>query len=434
MAITVSKPPTLRGVIKAPGDKSISHRAVIFNSLAEGDAVVTNYSPGADCTSTVNVMRALGVRIEREPASDDSGDTLHITGASDDLAEPAVILDAGNSGTTMRLMSGVLCGREMLAVMTGDTSLNSRPMGRVVGPLRQMGAIIRGRSNDTLAPLVFSGGDLTAIDYYLPVASAQLKSTLILAALRARGQTELREIGKSRDHTERMLAAMGAKINVNGLSISVSPGPLTASDVQVPGGISSAAFWMVAAAVHPDAELFITDVGINPTRSGVLEALWSMGANIKLENVREVAGEPAADIVVRSSQLHGIDISGSILPLLMDEVPVLAVAAAMAEGTTRIRDAEELRVKETDRIEATTTWLRAAGIECEDHPDGMTIQGAGRIAGGTFGSSDDHRIAMSLGVAGLVGEGPVTILDAEVAGISYPEFWEEIDRLGGIAG
>ncbi len=434
MAITVSQPSTLRGVIKAPGDKSISHRAVIFNSLADGDAVVTNYSPGADCTSTVNVMRALGVQIEREPASDDSGDTLRITGASDDLAEPAVTLDAGNSGTTMRLMSGVLCGRDMLAVMTGDISLNSRPMGRVVEPLCRMGAVIKGRQNDTLAPLVFAGGQLKGIEYHLPVASAQLKSTLILAALRANGQARLHEIGQSRDHTERMLSAMGAQIEVDGLSISISPGLLTAADVEVPGDISSAAFWMVAAAVHPDAELCITDVGINPTRSGVLEALGSMGANIALENVREVAGEPVADIVVRSSQLQGIEISGSILPLLMDEIPVLAVAAAMAEGTTTIRDAEELRVKETDRIEATTTWLRAAGIECEDHPDGMTIQGAGRIAGGTFDSSDDHRIAMSLGVAGLVGEGPVTILDAEVAGISYPEFWKEIDRLGGIAG
>ncbi len=434
MAITVSQPSTLRGVIKAPGDKSISHRAVIFNSLADGDAVVTNYSPGADCTSTVNIMRALGVQIEREPASDDSGDTLRITGASDDLAEPAVTLDAGNSGTTMRLMSGVLCGRDMLAVMTGDSSLNSRPMGRVVEPLCRMGAVIKGRRNDTLAPLVFAGGQLKGIEYHLPVASAQLKSTLILAALRANGQARLQEIGQSRDHTERMLSAMGAQIEVDGLSISISPGPLTAADVEVPGDISSAAFWMVAAAAHPDAELCITDVGINPTRSGVLEALGSMGANIALENVREVAGEPVADIVVRSSQLQGIEISGAILPLLIDEVPVLAVAAAMADGTTTIRDAEELRVKETDRIEATTTWLRAAGIECEDHPDGMTIQGAGRIAGGTFDSSDDHRIAMSLGVAGLVGEGPVTILDAEVAGISYPEFWEEIDRLGGIAG
>ena len=226
MAITVSHPPTLRGVIKAPGDKSISHRAVIFNSLAGGDAVVTNFSPGADCASTVNIMRALGVHVERAASSDDSGDTLRITGSSDDLAEPSGILDAGNSGTTMRLMSGVLGGRDMMAVMSGDASLNSRPMGRVVEPLGRMGALIRGRRNDTLAPLVFAGGELGGIEYHLPVASAQLKSTLILAALRANGQTRLQEIGQSRDHTERMLTAMGAQIEVDGLSISISPGPL----------------------------------------------------------------------------------------------------------------------------------------------------------------------------------------------------------------
>ena len=434
MAITVTQPSTLRGVIKAPGDKSISHRSVIFNSLAKGDAVVTNFSPGEDCTSTVDIMRALGVNVGRTPSADDSGDSLRIRGAADGLTEPAVILDAGNSGTTMRLMSGVLGGRDMLAVLTGDSSLNSRPMGRIVEPLRQMGAIIRGRQNDTLAPLVFAGGDLTGIEYRLPVASAQLKSTLILAALRAGGQTQLHEIGQSRDHTERMLTAMGAQIEVDGLSISISPGPLSSADVHVPGDISSAAFWMVAAAVHPDAELCITDVGVNPTRSGVLEALGSMGANIALENVKEVAGEPVADIVVKSSRLKGIEISGGILPLLMDEVPVLAVAAAMAEGTTTIRDAEELRVKETDRIEATIAWLRGAGIQCEGHPDGMTIEGAGRIAGGSFDSSDDHRLAMSLGIAGLVSDKPITITDAEVAGISYPGFWGEIDRMAGIAG
>ena len=231
------------------------------------------------------------------------------TSNADDLAEPAGILDAGNSGTTMRLMSGVLGGRDMMAVMSGDNSLNSRPMGRVVEPLRRMGAVIRGRRNDTLAPLVFAGGELNGIDYHLPVASAQLKSTLSLAALRANGQTRLQEIGQSRDHTERMLTAMGAHIEVDGLSISVSPSQLSAADVQVPGDISSAAFWMVAAAVHPDAELRITDVGVNPTRSGVLEALGSMDANIALENVKEVAGEPVADIVVRSSQLRGIQIS-----------------------------------------------------------------------------------------------------------------------------
>ncbi len=434
MPITISRPRALRGDITAPGDKSVSHRAAIFNSLAKGDALVTNFSPGNDCTSTVHLLRALGVRIERTPSNSDAGDSLHVRGTGDAWIEPDNVLDAGNSGTTMRLMAGALAGRPFLAVMTGDDSLNGRPMGRVIDPLSQMGAEIRGRRRDTLAPLIFQGGKLRGIDYELPVASAQLKSALLLAGLRAEGPTRISQPALSRDHTERMLGAMGAPVKVEGLHVSVSPCRLNAVDVQVPGDISSAAFWMVAAATHQNAELCIRGVGINPSRTGVLTALRAMGANLQLTEQRIVAGEPVADVVVRSSRLRGTEIGHPLVPLLIDEIPVLAVAAAMAEGVTTIRDAAELRVKETDRIEATIDWLRSAGVECEGRPDGMSIMGAGRIMGGTFDPRNDHRLAMSIGVAGLVGEQPVTVSNGEVASVSYPGFWNEVRRLGGIVG
>jgi 3-phosphoshikimate 1-carboxyvinyltransferase len=350
------------------------------------------------------------------------------------LSEPADILDAGNSGTTMRLMSGILAGRPMMCVMTGDGSLRSRPMGRVVKPLSQMGAVIRGRKGGTLAPLAFDGGRLSGIEYEMPVASAQLKSTLLLAGLRAQGTMIISQPALSRDHTERMLTAMGADIRAAGLRLAIEPAELTALDVEVPGDISGAAFWMVAALTHPDAELRITGVGINPTRAGVLEVLREMGGNLTLENEREVAGEPVADVVACSSRLHGTTVAGEIVPILIDEIPVLAVAAAMAEGETVFHDAEELRVKETDRIAATIDWLTAAGVECEGHPDGLTVRGSGRIGGGEFQSYDDHRLAMSQGVAGLVGDAPITVLDGEVAGISYPAFWKDVQRLGGLVG
>ncbi|MEX0926416.1 MAG: 3-phosphoshikimate 1-carboxyvinyltransferase [Dehalococcoidia bacterium] len=435
MTLSVARPRKIRGEIIAPGDKSVSHRAVMFNAIADGVARITNFSPGADCTSTVSLLRSLGVEIEREPGPDGQGDSLTVTGRGmNGLEEPADILDAGNSGTTTRLMSGILAGRKMLAVLTGDDSLRSRPMGRVVRPLTEMGAVIRGRHNDSLAPLVFAGGQLRGIEFTMPVASAQLKSTILLAGLRALDKTRVHQPAASRDHTERMLTAMGADIKSYGLDVEIQPTELSAVDVEVPGDISSAAFWMVAGAAHPDAEIMIRGVGVNPTRSGVIDVLKAMGADLTLEHQREVAGEPVADIFVRSSRLRGTDINGDIIPLLIDEVPVLAVAAAMAEGQTNITDAGELRVKETDRIAATIDWLTGAGIECEGHADGLTIQGSGHVGGGKFNSYDDHRIAMSLGVAGLVSDSPITVLNGEVAGISYPGFWKDIGRLGGLVG
>ena len=433
MDLTVSRPRRLAGEVVAPGDKSVSHRAVMLNSIGEGQATVRNFSPGDDCTSTMGIMRALGVEIERTEVEGNTGDTLVVKGAgADGLREADDVLDAGNSGTTMRLMSGILAGRDFKATMTGDSSLRSRPMGRIIKPLSKMGAVIRGRDNNTLAPLEFDGGNLKGIEYVLPVASAQLKSAILLAGIRAEGETRISQPDASRDHTERMLTAMGADITVDGLDVTVGRSDIECVDVEVPGDISSAAFWIVAGLIHPNAEVVVKRVGINPTRAGVLTALRDMGANIELVNRHEVAGEPVADIVATTSTLRGTELAGSIMPLLMDEVPIIAVAAAMAEEETVIRDASELRVKETDRISATVDWLVAAGVEAEARDDGMAIVGAGRIAGGTYQSQDDHRIAMALGIAGLVSDEPITIVEANCASISYPEFWDELQSLGGI--
>lgn len=433
MDLTVSGPRRLAGEIVAPGDKSVSHRAVMLNSIAEGQATIRNFSPGDDCTSTMVIMRALGVNIERASAADGSGDTLVVEGAgTNGLREAEDVLDAGNSGTTMRLMSGILAGRDFKSTMTGDSSLQSRPMGRIIKPLSMMGAVIRGRENNTLAPLVFDGGYLSGIEYDLPVASAQLKSAILLAGLRAEGKTSISQPAASRDHTERMLSAMGADISADGLDVTVGQSEINCVDVDVPGDISSAAFWIVAGLIHPNSEVVIKNVGINPTRAGVITALQDMGGNIELVNERDVAGEPVADIVATSSNLRGTELAGSIMPLLMDEVPVIAVAAAMAEEETVIRDAAELRVKETDRISATVDWLVAAGVEAEARDDGMAIVGSGRIAGGTFQSQDDHRIAMALGIAAMVSDDPITVVDAGCTSISYPEFWDELESLGGI--
>ena len=434
MSLTITRPNSLRGEIVAPGDKSVSHRAVMFNALSSnGTAKITNFSPGADCTSTVEIMRALGVEVQREPGNDGMGDSLHVTGVGlEGLREPSDILDAGNSGTTTRLMTGILAGREMVAILTGDDSLKTRPMGRVIKPLTDMGALITGRSKNTLAPLVFHGGELRGSTYTMPVASAQLKSSLLLAGLRANGVTKLKQPAESRDHTERMFSAMGVTINKSGLDIEIEPSELNTIDVQVPGDISSAAFWMVAGVCHPDSELLIKNVGINPTRSGIITALKMMDADIAVIDERDVAGEPVADLMVKSSNLKGIELNGDIVPLLIDEIPVIAVAAAIAQGETVIKDAEELRVKESDRIQASVNWLRGAGVNVEGTADGMILGGGDVIGGGQFSAHDDHRIAMSLGIAGLISSQPISVVDTEVAGISYPDFWHIIGDIGGI--
>ena len=436
MPVSIARPRSLRGEIIAPGDKSVSHRAIMFNALSNtGTASITNFSPGADCTSTVEIMRSLGVEITREDGHAGMGDSLTVKGVGlNGLQEPADILDAGNSGTTTRLMSGILAGRDILTILTGDDSLKSRPMGRVIKPLSDMGAVITARDGDTLAPIVFHGGTLRGTNYEMPVASAQLKSCLLLAGLRADDKTKLTQPAESRDHTERMLSAMGVKLTKTDLEIELEPSELQTVDVEVPGDISSAAFWMVAGVCHPDAELLIKNVGINPTRAGIVTALRIMGADLTLLDEREVAGEPVADILVRTSELKGIELSGDIVPLLIDEIPVIAVAAAIADGETVIKDAEELRVKESDRIQASVTWLKGAGVDVEGTPDGMILGGGNTIGGGEFQCYDDHRLAMSLGVAGLISSDPITVLDPDVAGISYPNFWEIIEDFGGMLG
>jgi 3-phosphoshikimate 1-carboxyvinyltransferase len=434
-AVTVTRPPRLRGEITPPGDKSISHRAAMLNSIAFGLAKITNYSSGMDCTSTVEIMRALGVEIERLPGTDTTGDTLIISGAGlHGLEEPDDVLDAGNSGTTTRLMSGILAGREFQTILTGDRSIRSRPMDRVISPLREMGALISARDDGRLAPIAFVGGTLHPFEYTQSVASAQVKSCLLFAGLRAEGRTTVRSPAPSRDHSERMLRAMGANVIEDGADVSIDQSTLVSVDVDVPGDISSAAFWLVAGISHPDAEITLRNVGINPTRTGILTILEQMGADIEVVNPRETAGEPVADLVARSSELRGVQIGGDMIPLLIDEIPVIAVAAACASGETVITDARELRVKEADRIAATVEWVRAAGGQIEDRPDGMIISGGRPLRGSIASSHGDHRIAMSLAIAGLIAEGEFKIEDAGAADISYPSFWRDLASVSGQVG
>jgi len=421
----------LRGTIQPPGDKSISHRAAMLNALADGEAVIHNFLAGEDCLSTLKVLSALGV----DNALDTSSDTpvLRITGAGiDGLREATGVLDCGNSGTTMRLMSGILAGQAFFSVLDGDESLRSRPMARIAEPLREMGARIDGRDGGRQAPLAIRGGGLHGIRYKLPMASAQVKSAVLLAGLFAEGETIVEEPAPARDHTERMLAAMGARIDREGPAVRVTPGDrLEALSMRVPNDISAAAFWMVAAAVHPDAEVRITGVGVNPTRTGIIDALRAMGADLSIEEERIVGGEPVADVVVRSSQLEGTVVEGDLVPRLLDEAPVLAVAAAFAQGTTEIRDAEELVVKESNRVATTASQLAALGVRIRERPGGMMIEGGGGIAGGNARSFGDHRLAMALAVAGVTGRGAVTVEGAECVAVSYPEFWEHLESISG---
>lgn len=414
----------LRGEVALPGDKSISHRALILNSIASGKARIGNFSPSADFWSTVSCLRALGVEIKEE-----EGSVIVLDRGG--LAEPQNVLDAGNSGTTMRLLAGLLSAQPFLSIITGDDSLRSRPMDRLIQPLRAMGAAIWGRERDSRAPLVIKGGELHGIRYQLPVASAQVKSAVLLAGLLAQGDTTIEEPALSRDHTERLLRAMGAKIEIEGhrITISPSPEPLPAIDIRIPGDLSSAAFWLVAGAIHPDAEIKVCDAGINPKRTGIIDVLKAMGADLRVENERTESGEPIADICVRSSSLVGVDIAGELIPRLIDEIPVLAVAACCAKGKTVIREAQELRVKETDRIATTVKELSKFGAEIEELPDGMVIHGGKQLRGAECHSRQDHRLAMALGVAALVAEGESLIHAAEAVNFSYPSFWRDLERL-----
>ena len=426
---TIKPCPTLEGEIILPGDKSISHRAVILNSLTRDGARINNFAPGRDCLATIRCLKALGVKIDRMGSSDSY--TLLVSGTGEDgLKEASNVLNAENSATTMRLLGGLLASQPFLSVITGDVSLRNRPMDRLIEPLRLMGADIWGRGRDSFAPLVIKGGKLRGIDFTLPVPSAQIKSAILLAGLFACGNTILHQITPSRDHTERMLRWMGASLESQKNSISLLPlnNPLVPVDLRVPGDISSAAYFLVAGAIHPNARLVIRDCGINPTRTGIIDILLAMGAKLRIYNERLEAGEPLADIVVESSELTGTEVGGDTIPRLIDEIPVLAVAGCVAKGKTVIRDARELRVKESDRIATVGSELSHLGAKIEPLPDGMVIYGDKPLSGTEVDSHFDHRLAMSLAVAGLVAKGETTIKHAQVAQVSYPTFWRDLQQ------
>ena len=424
---------SLYGEVLPPGDKSISHRAAILNGLSRGKAEIDNFAPGADCLATVRCLRALGVGIDRRGPR--NSHALSISGTGDrGLREPGNVLYAGNSGTTMRLLGGLLAGQPFLSIITGDASLRGRPMDRLILPLKLMGAQVSGRRHDSFAPLVIKGKRLRGIDYALPVPSAQVKSAILLAGLFADGSTIVHQTIPCRDHTERMLRQMGARLEIRDDSISVLPlgSPLTCTSFRVPGDISSAAYFLVAGAIHPNARIAIRNCGINSTRTGILDILVAMGARLKVENERLEAGEPLADIVIESSELKGTEIGGDVIPRLIDEIPVLAVAACIATGKTVIRDATELSVKESDRIATVVGELSRLGARIEALPDGMIIHGGARLSGAEVDSHLDHRLAMSLAVAGLIARGQTTISHTQVAHVSYPAFFDTLASLTGV--
>jgi len=412
----------LRGEITVPGDKSISHRALILGALAEGETDISGFLAGEDCLSTVDCLRKLGVSIAvQESAVRVSGVGLY------GLREPAAILDCGNSGTTARLLLGVLAGQPFYTVLTGDGSLRQRPMSRVAEPLRRMGAAIWGRSQGKLLPLSVQGGGLSALDYVSPIASAQVKSAVLLAGLYAAGATSVLEPEKSRDHSERMLAAFGATVEVEGNLVRLQGQPrLQAQAVRVPGDISSAAFFLVAASIMPGSDLIVRNVGVNPTRTGVLDVLHEMGAALELFNERLESGEPVADIRVQAADLRGVEIGGEIIPRLIDELPILAVAAMFATGKTYVRDAAELRVKETDRIAAVAEEFGKLGAAVTPLADGFVVTGGRPLLAATTDSRGDHRIAMALCIAALAGKVRLTIDAAESVAISFPGFWQAL--------
>lgn len=418
MELVIQPKNNLRGKIEMPGDKSISHRSIMLGALSHGKTRVRGFLKGEDCLSTIACFRMMGIEIEEE----DQEIIVHGQGLNG-LKEPIDVLNAGNSGTTTRLLLGILSGQKFYSVLTGDSSLRSRPMARVINPLKEMGANIFARQENRLAPVTILPGDLQSIDYTLPVASAQVKSALLLAGLYSSGITAVTEPEKSRDHTERMLKAFGGEVEVEELTVRVKPGAnLEGQEVTVPGDISSAAFFLVAGAIIPGSEIVLENVGLNPTRTGILEVLKEMGADIEILQEKEIAGEPVGDLLVRSSSLHGTTIEGAIIPRLIDEVPILAVAAAVAQGETVIKDAKELRVKETDRIKAMVEELGKMGVDIEERPDGMVIRGGKGLKGALCQSYDDHRVAMSLAVAGLVAKGETKIEDSQCIAISFPNF------------
>jgi len=418
----------LTGQCSVPGDKSISHRAIIFGGIAEGQTTVRNFLDGHDCRATVGVMRELGVQVE---VVNPTELVVHGRGL-DGLQEPNNVLDCANSGTTMRLLTGLLAGQKFTSFLNGTPQLRRRPMGRVISPLRGMGADITGRQNGNYAPLGIRPAQLRGVEYEMPMASAQVKSSVLLAGLYARGLTIVREPGPTRDHTERLLRAMGAPIEVIGNTVhSERPStPLRGLEVVVPGDLSSAAFLLVAGAVIPDSRLTIANVGVNRTRTGIIDALQEMGASITFHREREVAGELVADLEVRYRELRACTFGGAGIVTMIDELMVLAVAATQARGRTVVRDAGELRVKETDRIASTVTELRKMGAKIEPTADGFMVDGPTELKAAPVESQGDHRLAMAMTVAGLLAKGETTVYGSEVTADSFPGFEVTLQALG----
>lgn len=417
----------LKGTISIPGDKSISHRAVMFGSLAKGTTHITNFLSGADCLATIDCFRAMGVEIEQ----DGTEVTVHGNGLHG-LKKPEKQLDVGNSGTTTRLISGILCGQDFEVTLSGDESLNKRPMGRIVKPLTMMGAEIESINGDGCAPLRINGKPLKAVHYESPVASAQVKSAVLLAGLYADGKTSVTEPALSRNHTELMLESFGVQVLTEGTTASViPPKEMTATDIAVPGDISSAAFFIAAGLVTPDSCITLKQVGINPTRNGIIKVCEAMGADLTMSNVKDDNGEPTADITVKTSRLKGTEIGGELIPTLIDEIPVIALMAAFAEGETVIKDAAELKVKESNRIDLTVDNLVKMGVDAEATDDGMIIRGGNPLKGVSVYCKYDHRIAMTFSIAGINAEGTTVIEDAECVDVSYPNFYEQLHMLAG---
>lgn len=415
----------LRGEISVPGDKSISHRAVMFGALAKGTTEVTHFLQGADCLSTIDCFRRMGIDIENTP----SRILVHGKGLGG-LTAPSAALDVGNSGTTLRLISGILAGQDFKVLLDGDASIRRRPMKRIMTPLSMMGAGIESLKGNGCAPLSIAGRPLHAIHYQSPVASAQVKSCVLLAGLYADGTTRVTEPALSRNHTELMLHFFGAQVLSEGTTASIQPSPtLEGRFIQVPGDISSAAYFIAAALLIPGSEVLIRNVGVNPTRDGILRVCQAMGADITRLNERSDSGEPTADLLVRHSSLRGTVIEGDLIPTLIDELPVIAVMAALAKGTTVIRDAAELKVKESDRIQVMTENLTRMGARVEATEDGMIIHGGSSLQGAIIDSHQDHRVAMSFAVAALAAEGETEIRDAECVSISYPGFYQDLASL-----
>lgn len=415
----------LRGTITVPGDKSISHRSIMFGAISQGTTEVTGFLQSADCLSTISCFRKMGVQIENE----EHRVLVHGNGMHG-LKKPESVLDCGNSGTTTRLLSGILCAQNFDSVVTGDASIQKRPMDRILIPLTRMGARISSVSGNGCAPLQIQGSSLHGIHYQSPVASAQVKSAILLAGLYAEGETRVTEPFLSRNHSELMLAHFGANVKTEGTTAVIQPAKeLYACPVEVPGDISSAAFFLAAGLLVPGSEILIRNVGINPTRSGVLTVLQDMGADITPVNCQSRSGEPTADLLVRTSRLRGTTIAGAIIPTLIDEIPILALTACFAEGETVIRDAAELKVKESNRLRVMAEGLSAMGARVQETEDGMIIQGGSPLHGAVIDSRLDHRIAMTFAVAGLCADGETDILGAECVNISYPRFYEDIKQL-----